>query len=41
MADSGLSKFCAFLLSLVRAENDFALTPFQYKLAKRNPTLKK
>ena len=43
MADSGLSKFCAFLLKLVRAENGFALMPFQYKLAKRwlqmqNPT---
>jgi hypothetical protein len=35
MADSGLSKFCAFLINLVRAENGFALMPFQYKLAKR------
>jgi hypothetical protein len=35
MADSGLSKFCAFLIKLVRAENGFALMPFQYKLAKR------
>jgi hypothetical protein len=35
MADSGLSKFCAFSLNLVRAENGFALMPFLHKLAKR------
>jgi hypothetical protein len=35
MADSGLSKFSAFLFTLVRAENGFALMPFQYKLANR------
>jgi hypothetical protein len=35
MADSGLSKFCAFLFTLVLAENGIALMPFQYKLAKR------
>jgi hypothetical protein len=35
MADSGLSKFCAFLFTFVRAENGSALMPFQYKLAKR------
>jgi hypothetical protein len=35
MADSGLSKFCAFLFTLVQAENGFALMPFQYKLANR------
>jgi hypothetical protein len=35
MADSGLSKFSAFLFTLVQAENGFALMPFQYKLAKR------
>jgi hypothetical protein len=35
MADSGLSKFCAFLFKLVQAENGFALMPFLHKLAKR------
>jgi hypothetical protein len=35
MADSGLSKFCAFLINLVQAENGTALTPFQYKFANR------
>jgi hypothetical protein len=35
MADSGLSKFCAFLLTLVLVENGSALMPFQYKFAKR------
>jgi hypothetical protein len=35
MADGGLIKFSAFLLSLVRAENGFALMPFMNKFSKR------
>jgi hypothetical protein len=35
IAESDLSKFCAFLLNIVLAENGFALMPLQYKLAKR------
>jgi hypothetical protein len=40
MDDGGLSKFCAFLINLVLAENGFALMPFQFKLAKLNATTK-
>jgi hypothetical protein len=34
MADSGLSKFCAFLLKLVRAENGFAINAISVQISK-------
>ena len=34
MDDSGLSKFCAFLLSLVQAENGFASNAISVQISK-------
>jgi hypothetical protein len=34
MADSGLSKFCAFLINLVRAENGFAINAISVQTSK-------
>jgi hypothetical protein len=33
MADSGLSKFCAFLIKLVRAENGFAINAISVQIS--------
>jgi hypothetical protein len=37
MADSGLSKFCAFLIKLVRVENDSAINAISVQTSKTLP----
>jgi hypothetical protein len=39
MADSGLSKFCAFLFTLVLAENDFASNAISVQISKTLPPI--